>query len=228
MALETQTTINRELSRTNPNYYRRIVDAPRNGGGTIETMGVWEIFRSDIEGIIYSYQQAGTSFINVNLDAKVGAMITGAQAGALPEVGAGVLEKSHPERSWTEDSWKAYRSRCLQLRDDFETVKKRFKEFADELATWRPLAQSREQVEAMGKRLDLTQVPSRDNRDWFAYVFRAALRNLMLRLHHNTYVRTMAERNWNQVQIMRLYVESIPNLIDRLRPELEKSLESFQ
>lgn len=228
MALETQTTINRELSRTNPNYYRRIVDAPRNGGGTIETMGVWEIFRSDIEGIIYSYQQAGTSFINVNLDAKVGAEILGAQAGALPEAGAGVLEKSHPERSWTEASWEAYRSRCLRLREDFDTMKQRFKEFADELATWRPLAQTRDQVEAVGKRLDLTLLPSRDNRDWFAYVFRAALRNLMLRLHHNTYVRTMAERNWNQVQIMRLYVESIPNLIDRLRPELEKSLEPFQ
>jgi hypothetical protein len=50
----------------------------------------------------------------------------------------------------------------------------------------------------------------------------------MVRLHHNTYVRTMAERNWNQVQIMQLYVESIPSLIDRLRPELDLALENFK
>jgi hypothetical protein len=38
----------------------------------------------------------------------------------------------------------------------------------------------------------------------------------------------MAERNWNQVQVMRLYTLSIPNLINRLQPELEAALEKFK
>lgn len=227
MALETQQTINRELSRTNANYYRRIVDAPRNGGGTIETMGVWDIFRSDIEGIIGCYQ-GQTDFININADAGVGAAITGAAAGVLPASGGTVLAKSHPERPVNETAWAAFRARGLHLREDFATVKQRFGELETELAGWRPLSHSRAEVEAMGQRLDLTKIPSKENRAWFSYVFRAALRNLMLRLHHNTYVRTMAERNWNQVQIMQLYVKSIPNLIDRLRPELDAALEKFQ
>lgn len=227
MALETQSTINRELSRTNPNYYRRIVDAPRNGGGTIETMGVWEIFRSDIEGIVYSLQ-AQTTFVNINHEDGVGAAISGTQGGRLPMATGERLTKSHPDHVWTEAEWEVYRARCLRLREDFETVKTRFKELQAELATWKPLAQSRDQVENMGKRVDLTKVPSSENRDWFAYVFRAALRNLMVRLHHNTYVRTMPERNWNQVQIMRLYLESIPGLIDRLSPELNQALEQCQ
>ena len=227
MALETQTTINRELSRTNPNYYRRIVDAPRNGGGTIETMGVWEIFRSDIEGIIHALQ-GQTTFMNVNLGAGVGALITGTTAGELPAASGVLLEKSHPEHQWTEAAVSAYRARCLRLREEFASAKERFAEFAKELADWKPLSHDRATVEAMGKRLDLTLLPSTENRAWFAYVFRAALRNLMVRLHHNTYVRTMAERNWNQVRVMRLYLQSVPGLIDRLRPELDTALEQFQ
>lgn len=224
MALETQSTINRELSRTNPNYYRRIVDAPRNGGGTIETMGVWEIFRSDIEGIV-NVHQGRTRFINVNLDDGVGALILGTDAGHLPEVTGETLPKSHPERTANEEAVAAYRERRLRLREEFALVKERFAEFAKELAHWKPLSHTRDEVEAMGRRVDLTTIPSEGNRAWFAYVFRAALRNLMVRLHHNTYVRTMAERNWNQVRIMRLYIQSIPGLIDRLRPELEAALE---
>lgn len=228
MALETQTTINRDLSRNNPNYYRRVLDAEKNGGGSLETMGVWDIFRSDLEIITHAHA-AQTTFINLNINTKTGAAISGTVAGELPASTGLALEKSHPELNRSkEDEWPKYRERCLLLRKDFDLVKKRFKEISEELVSWKPLNHDRKEVEAMGERVDLTKIVSVENRPWFAYVFRAALRNLMVRLHHNTYVRTMAERNWNQVQIMRLYVESIPSLIDRLRPELDLALENFK
>jgi hypothetical protein len=224
--VECQADWAKDLSRSHTNYHKRLIDVPKNGGGTTETTGVWEIFRSDLEAIIRSYD-GRTTFINVNANDQVGAVINGTQGGTLPAVGAGPLEKSHPQRAWTEAQWEAYRTRALQLREDFASVEKRFKELDQELATWRPLAHSREAVEAMGKRLDLGTIVSPDNSAWFTYVFRAALRNLMVKLHHNTFVRTMAERNWNQVQIMRFYLQSIPKLIERLRPELELALKEF-
>jgi len=226
LALEAQAEWDRELSRTAANYYLRLIDTPKNGSGTVETMGLWEIFRSDIEGIINSFH-GRTCFINVNVMNEVGAIINGAQAGQLPEPGAGRLEKSHPQPRCKDDDWSTYRARAKQLREDFATIQQRFKELDAELATWRPLSHNRNEIEAMGKRVDLATIVSAENSAWFTFVFRAALRNLMVRLHHNTYVRTMAERNWNQVQVMRLFLQSIPGLIERLRPELEQSLESF-
>lgn len=226
LALEAQAEWDRELSRTNANYYLRLIDTPQNGGGTVQTMGLWEIFRSDIEGIITAYR-GKTEFINVNMANQVGAVINGTQQGSLPEPSGSTLAKSHPEHTWKEEDWTPYRAKCQQLRNDFATVLEKFKELDAELATWRPMEHGRDAVEAMGKRLDLGTMVSRENAAWFTFVFRAALRNLMVRLHHNTYVRTMAERNWNQVQVMRLYLESIPGLIERLRPELEQSLEGF-
>jgi hypothetical protein len=226
LALEAQAEWDRELSRTNPNYYLRLIDTPQNGGGTVSTMGLWEIFRSDIEGIINSHQ-GRTSFLNVNIDDGVGAVIAGAQRGTLPEPTGVVMEKSHPAHRPDAEGWAAYRAKGLRLREDFATVQQRFAELEQELVAWRPLGHSRAQVEEMGKKLDLGAIVSQENAAWFTFVFRAALRNLMVRLHHNTYVRTMAERNWNQVQVMRLYLQSIPALLKRLQPELEQALEGF-
>lgn len=226
LAVESQTEWAKDLSRTSGNYHKRLIDTPKNGGGFVQTTGVWEIFRSDIEGIIHSYQ-GRTTFINVNAADQVGAVIKGTTAGTLPVAKGEALEKSHPQRAWNETQWESYRTRGRQLLADFATIQQRFKEFDQELATWRPLSHDREAVEAMGRQIDLGTIVSPDNAAWFTYVFRAALRNLMVKLHHNTFVRTMAERNWNQVQIMRLYLQSVPSLIERLRPELELALKEF-
>ncbi len=226
LAVESQAEWAKDLSRTSANYHKRLIDTPKNGGGYLQTTGVWEIFRSDIEGIIQSYQ-GRTTFINVNAADEVGAVIKGTTAGGLPLATGVALEKSHPQRAWNETQWETYRSRGRQLLADFATVQERFKEYDLELATWRPLSHDREAVESMGKKIDLGTIVSPENAAWFTYVFRAALRNLMVKLHHNTFVRTMAERNWNQVQIMRLYLHSVPSLIERLRPELELALKEF-
>lgn len=226
LALEAQAEWDRELSRNNPNYYLRLIDTPQNGGGTVSTMGLWEIFRTDIEGIINSYQGL-TRFLNVNIEDGVGAVIAGTQSGRLPEPTGVALSKSHPAHRNASEQWQAYRGKCLRLRDDFSSVRTRFADLERELSTWRPLGHTRAQVEEMGKKLDLGTIVSSENAAWFTFVFRAALRNLMVRLHHNTYVRTMAERNWNQVQVIRLYLQSIPALLQRLQPELEQALEGF-
>jgi hypothetical protein len=225
-AFEAQKAYTAELSRTSPNYYTRLVDAQRNGGGSLETQGLWEIFRSDIVSIILTYTNQ-TEFINLNIATKTGVAISGTVEGTLPTANGNVLEKSHPQRTVSADAWPKYRERCLKLHGDFIAIKKAFADIAKELNEWRPLAQDRKVVEAMGTRVDLTKIVSKENSEWFGYVFRAALRNLMVRLHHNTYVRTMPERNWNQVQIIGLFVQSIPSLLDRLQPELDKALESF-
>lgn len=225
-ALEVQEKINRELSRNNPNYYRRTIEVPRNGGGTIETMGVWDIFRSDIELLVSGYQSQ-TRFVNLNIDLQSGAVIHGTVAGALPEPTGTTLEKSHPTRTWTDEQCTSYQAKARQLIADFDVLRRDFRALTVELAGWRPLRQDRSTVEAMGVKLNLTKPVDERNKMWFAYVFRAALRNLMVRLHLNTYVRTMGERNWNQVQVMRLYAASMPELMDRLEPELKQALESL-
>ncbi len=227
MALETQGIINRDLSRANPNYYRRVMDVARNGGGALETMGIWEIFRSDIELITEAYQ-ASTSFVNLNIGSNEGAVIARTVAGALPAATGTVLEKSHPSITIDEAKIARYRARCLSLLDEFASCETVFQELEKRIAGWRPLGHDRAEVEALSTEMDLTTLVSAENRTWFTYVFRAALRNLMVRLHHNTFVRTMAERNWNQIQVMRLYLHTIPALIRRLRcPELAQALESF-
>ena len=225
-ALEVQAKINRELSRTNPNYYRRTFEVPRNGGGTIETMGVWDIFRSDIESIVGSFAGA-TEFINLNINLGAGASIHGTKAGELPAVTGVALEKSHPTRAFTEAQCAAYTDRSKQLLADFAALRDTFRAISTDLATWRPLHHDRTSIEAMGERMNLTKPVDVRNQMWFAYVFRAALRNLMVRLHLNTYVRTMAERNWNQIQVMRLYAASLPELLEKLEPELKKALETL-
>jgi len=217
---------NKQLSRNNPNYYLRLIDAPKNGGGTIVTSGVWEIFRSDIEAIITTFQE--TEFVNVNILTGEGARITGAVAGTVPEKSGVTLEKSHPKRIVDEQGCESYRMKCKNILSDCAKIEERFLAIREKLRDAKPLQYSRKEIEKIGEEVDLTEIVSRENRAWFAYVFRAALRNLMVKLHHNTFVGTMAERNWNQLQVMRLYVESIPNLIKHIRPELEQALESFK
>jgi hypothetical protein len=224
MAPDTFNAVKHQSSRDSANYHLRLIDAERNGGGTLETQGLWEIFRSDIVLIMHPYREQ-TKFINLNIATKTGLVIAGTVEGTLPEPSGKLLEKSHPTRVVADDAWPKFRERCLQLGEDFRVVKEKLDEVSKELESWRPLAQDRKTVEAMGSRVDITKIAHKDNSSWFGYVFRAALRNLMVRLHHNTYVGTMAERNWNQVQIMRLYSQTIPMLIERLRPELEQALE---
>jgi hypothetical protein len=227
MALETQAQINRELSRDNPTYYRRVMDVAKNGGGTLETMGVWDIFRSDLELITGLYHGA-TTFVNLNVDTGEGAVIARTVGGSLPVSSGQPLEKTHPTCTPDEDKILRYRTRCLALAEDFTLCEKRLQELEARIVSWRPLGHTRADIEALSVEMDLTKLVSEANSAWFAYVFRAALRNLMVRLHHNTFVRTMGERNWNQLQVMRLYLRTIPALVRRLRPELAKALEAFQ
>jgi hypothetical protein len=219
-------SINSELSRDNPNYYHRLIDAPKNGGGTLVTSGVWEIFRADNEAIIANCRE--TEFVNLNILTGEGAKIAGAVAGSLPEKSGIALEKSHPQRNVDEQACSSYIQRCKNILSDCAKVEERFLTIKEKLIRAKPLQYSRKEVEKIGEEVDLTGIVSSENRAWFAYVFRAALRNLMVKLHHNTFVGTMAERNWNQIQVMRLYVDSIPNLIKHIRPELEQALESFK
>ena len=226
LALENQLNDDDKLSRTTPNYHLRILDVARNGGGLVETMGVWDLFRSDLQ-IIAASLLGRTEFVNMNIKDGVGAVIDHTVAGDLPSSSGVNLEKSHPVRIPKEGEWETYRDRCLKLAADFQSAKDRYQEFSKILAGWQPLGHSRKEVEAMAARCDLIKLVSPENQAWFAYVFRAALRNLMVRLHHNTFVRTMAERNWNQVQVMRMYSQSIPSLIERFKPELDLALRSF-
>jgi hypothetical protein len=226
MALEAQGKISNELNRTNPHYYRRIMDVPKNGGGTLETMGLWDLFRSDMEAITGSYQPA-TRFINLNIESGDGAIIAWTSAGVLPESVGQAIDKSLPAATIDQEKLAAYKARCLALADDFDQCEKRLLEINQRIIGWRPLGHSRAEIEALSTEMDLTKLVSSENRAWFSYVFRAALRNLMVRLHQNTFVRTIGERNWNQIQVMRLFLSTIPSLIRRLRPELTKALEAF-
>lgn len=226
-ALESQQAISNELSRNSPIYHRRLLDVPKNGGGLVETQGVWEIFRSDLQHIVVNLRSQ-TTFVNVNILDGVGAVIDSTIAGELPAASGTLLEKSHPSRTSKVGEWEAYRDRCRLLAADFQNAKERFREFSSILAGWRPLGHDRKDIEMMAAQMDLAKLVSPENQAWFTYVFRAAVRNLMVRLHHNTYVRTMAERNWNQIQVMRMYAQSIPLLLDRLKPELDLALGSFQ
>jgi hypothetical protein len=227
MALEAQGKIANELTRTNPHYYRRLMDVPRNGGGTLETMGLWDLFRSDLELITASHQ-GRTRFVNLNIATGCGALVAHTVGGDLPAATGAVLDKALPPPAIREEVLASYRLRCLALADEFDHCEQRLKEIEARIETWRPLAHTRAEIEALSEEMDLTKLVSAGNRDWFAYVFRAALRNLMVRLHHNTFVHTMGERNWNQVQVMRLYLRTIPSLIRRLRPELVQALEAFR
>jgi hypothetical protein len=74
----------------------------------------------------------------------------------------------------------------------------------------------------------ITNMVSAENKMWFQYVFRAAMRNLMVRLQQNAHVRTRRERNWNQARVIDLYAEAMIALIDRLRPELDEALEPMR
>jgi hypothetical protein len=203
------------------------MDVAKNGGGVVETMGVWDIFRSDLELTTGLYQGL-TSFVNLNIDSGDGAVIARTVGGGLPEAQGRPLEKSHPTFAIDEEKIARYRARCLSLLEEFGHCEAIFEELQTRITGWRPLGHSRDEIEALSIEMDLTKLVSEPNRAWFAYVFRAALRNLMVRLHYNTFVRTMAERNWNQLQVMRLYLRTIPALIKRLRPELSQALEAFR
>jgi hypothetical protein len=215
-----------QYSANHPSYYFRLFDVPRNGGGMIQTNGGWELFRSDIEQLIMSF--TATEYINTNINSKDGAIIAGTHPGDIPSVTGIALKKSHPHKTFDEKRCQDYARKCKTLVSDFDAIEKKFSEISQKLKEVKPLQLSRREVEEFGQLTDLTNIVSKENAKWFAYVFRAALRNLMLKLHYNTFVGTMAERNWNQVLAMRLYIESIPILLGRLRPELEKALESFK
>ncbi|TVR09325.1 MAG: DUF115 domain-containing protein [Planctomycetota bacterium] len=216
-------------SRDAASYYRRIIDVPGNHADQVESTGAWSLFRQDIIGIIAGAHQRNPSqtFINTTINAGTGARIDGCVAGDLPTATGMPLEKiSHP--SFTPRDWEPLRSRARALLDDMDTIKSQCLRIADELADCTPLNIDNKRVIELSNKLDVTQMPSKENAIFFRYIFRAAMRNLMVRLQQNTYVRTLAERNWNQVQVMHHYAKSIPQLVDRLQPELEETLEVFQ
>jgi hypothetical protein len=224
-ATEQQALVTKVLDRNHPNYYYRRFSVPRNGGGTVETTGVWEIFRSDLEGIIAACP--GIRFRNPNISDGVGAVIAHAVPGDLPGPTGTPISKPTPRRAWDDTAWTTFRDRALRLRDDLATIRSRCATMQQELAQVRPLGVTLRQAVDLADRLDVSKMVSEDNRPLITYVFRAALRNLTLRLHYNTFVRTDAERAWNQVQVLRLFAATMPGLVARLEPELEKALESY-
>jgi hypothetical protein len=223
LAVSTQAADTAQLTDNNPNYHLRRFMTAKNGGGTVETSGIWEIFRSDVEAIIAAWRGT-TRFHNVNIASGVGALIAGCQDLGLPAASGRTIEKPRPERIVDQAAVEAHMRRSAALAEDFASIAERCKALGDELATLRPLQLDRAACERMASRLNICDMACSENRILIAYIFRAALRNLMVKLHHNTYVRTMPERNWNQLQVMRYYAATLPPLVARLRPELDEAI----
>jgi hypothetical protein len=227
LALEAQGKVTKLMSRDHLYYQHRLLDVPKNGGGTVVTSGTWTIFRSDLEVIILN-NRTTTTFVNVNVDTGVGAVIAGCIGGRLPEATGQALGKEHPVRITRDEDIQAYRERRQRLLSDFDLCKEKLVGMSEVMKTWRPLQHDQAEVEAKAYEMALGKLVSKTNANWFEYVFRAAMHNLLLRMHHRTQVRTLAERNWMQVQVMRQYLTSMALLIDRLRPELAQVLETVQ
>ena len=225
-AVSTQVDQDMTLSDNNPNYHSRRFRVPKNGGGMVDTIGIWELFRSDIENGLVAYPE--TEFINLNILDEVGSVIAGTKPGRLPGPTGTALIKRSVDRPWDEAAWTKFRDRALRLEQDFIAIKDGCRAMVERLSGFRPLDCDRAKVEQLAKELDITAMVSAENKVLIQYIFRAALRNLMLRLHHNTCVRTIAERNWNQIKVMRLFAETMTPLVERLEPELAEALEVYR
>jgi hypothetical protein len=186
-------------------------------------MGVWSLFKSDIETIIQAAPV--TRFVNVNIADGVGAVINGTREGALPEVTRCKMDKSLPEGLVSAERAHTYRDKALGLLEDMDAIAAGCQELGGVIQSWQPLQVLETEVQRVATELDITKMCRPENSLFFLYIFRAALHNLMLRMHMNTFVHTMAERNWNQSVVMSLFARSMEKLVARLRPELDRALE---
>lgn len=204
---------NQKYTRTNPNVHQRLIDVPGNNDNLVTAVGVWNIFRQDIEGIIRCYPK--TSFININAGTDTGAMIRGTEAGCLPSATGATLERQWPDHNVDEEAVLAFRDKCRAIPAIFESITERFTEELATLDDWRALDIDRPAIDTLSRQIDLADIAG-ENQYWFRYVFRAALHNLQLRLHYNTHVATELETNWNQIQVMRMYMRTMLSLCTKL------------
>ncbi len=212
-------------SYNDPNYYKRIFDVPRNGGGIIQARGVWEIFRGDVEAIIKIHTHA--KFINLNISRGEGAVIAGAIAGNLPDPLGKPADKKLPNIKKERETWEAYKERALKVAEDWQTLSDKCVDLLDEVENWQPLAISSEEITRVTREFDIGTIVSPENASLFRYIFRAALRNCMVRLQQNTFVRTFAEKEWNQVLALRMFASTLKDLLASFKPELDQAMESY-
>lgn len=207
----------------NPNYHARTVQLEKNGGGTCSSRGVWALFKSDIEG--YTRTWPNVEFINPNIGTGVGAVIHGTVDGNLPNRTGSPIDKTPPTIRDRSDQLQEYLKKCQVLHEDWTHVIEECKETLAELSQLKPLSTTLSEASKLAKKLDLGAMVSQENAGIFRYVFRAALRNIMVRLQQNLFVGTPAEQAWNQILSLRMYAKSIIDLATEMLPELEASLE---
>jgi hypothetical protein len=225
--IEMQQLDDKVLSRNSGNYYTRLFDVPANGGGTVETCGMWELFKTDIEDIIRC-AQGTTTFYNTNMVHKTGALIAGTQEGSLPEPTGEVIDKTLPMTEERDEEWVELKRKSLALLDDMDDIVSKCESIKSRITEESPLTLTDKTLADITTDTNLTNMVCDENQMWFQYVFRAAMRNLMVRLQQNTRVRTKRERNWNQLRVIDLYCGATIELIHRLKPELDESLEAMR
>lgn len=212
-------------SYDDPNYYKRIFDVPQNGGGTIQARGVWEIFRGDIESIVKIHPHI--EYINLNISRNEGAVITGTLPGDLPTAQNTNYDKSLPAINRERESWASFQSRALMVEEDWNVLINACQDLLNETEDWQPLSIDSTEITRITKEFDIGTIVSEDNASLFRYIFRAALRNCMVRLQQNTFVRTYAEKEWNQVLALRMFAATLKDLLDTFKPELDAAVEIY-
>lgn len=208
----------------NPNYYKRHFDVPGNNGDTVVTRGIWEIFRSDMEQIIRSYPDR--TFINPNAVTGEGAVIQGCIGRALPEASGDILDKSRPPIADRQEKRQDFLDRLAALPADFDAMSERCTAVIDKIATWSPITTDHQTVSRLTQEFMIEHIVTEGNVTFFQYILRAGLRNCMVRLQQNTFVRTFKEKSWNQAQVLDMYCRFLRDLMKRLKPELLEALET--
>lgn len=177
-------------------YYGRRFQAEANAGGTVETCGLWQQFRHDIEHLISQYPDR--TVINCGGLAK----INGTVMGCMRET---ALMAREPEWQIVPiRNWLAEKSRIIQ---NIQRIKDAC------------MAADGTDPQRTAESFAISKFVDADLARLFNYVFRPISENLKMRLHYR--VSRGAESIEQQARALRLMVNTIYHLCCRMEADLQ-------
>jgi hypothetical protein len=184
-------------------FMRQRSQVPKNGGGEVETSGIWRLFRADIEHMLADYPDRDVYNINRN----EGAVIAGAKYSWLPlDLGGRVMLPDYPTTGIPD-----IRDRIPSIAEDITKLERAARGYADAIEH----AETKRDLDLIAQAMTVGALVSADNAWLFRYVLRNLYNSLLLRLHLRQSDGMNAQRS-----ALRILTSTIPGMCAMMRKDL--------
>ena len=222
-----QARVDTLASPTAYQYGRQRLQVPKNGGGTVETSGIWAAFREDMEILIQVAPY--TKYVNCNL--TEGAVIAGTHPPVQNELDRPFnahpdLTLKAPLQSTVTARDKAFSTKLAQLAKDWDQLINFYAEAYQTVKDAKPSNVTDEALDKLSAKI--AEYLNTENTIFFDVLLRSLTNNLLLKYYGTTLPQvggspgatTQAGKNWLLFQALREIIFVMAETLRKFRPSL--------